>query len=331
MKRSFVLMMVFAVGLAMTACGDTTTPTDRPTTTSPSASTTAGAEPEVTVVSDVLYQEDPDGTQHALTVYAPSAEGPWPVAVMIHGSWGGMAPKPFEVASKGVVVFEPFWDMPSFGSAETARADADAVYGQMACAVAFARAEAERYGGDPANLTLYGASAGAMIALNVALSDPAVAEGCLAPGGSVVPDNLVLYDGDWLVVGMGFWDHVLRDDPGVMDVFTPWSHLDGGTRIPVRILDSGDPTFVLPRFRTIEGEGDWLTLRDPTGSLRRGVQRMGALDDGRLSLTDIQRLLFRQLKSLGFEATFHDLPDSTHNSLSDEAVQVVVDAILRRT
>ena len=43
------------------------------------------------------------------------------------------------------------------------------------------------------------------------------------------------------------------------------------------------------------------------------------------------RLLLRHLKSLGYEATFHDLPDSTHNALSEEAVQVAVDAILQST
>jgi hypothetical protein len=53
--------------------------------------------------------------------------------------------------------------------------------------------------------------------------------------------------------------------------------------------------------------------------------------DGKLSERDIQRLLFRQLKGFGYEATFHDLPDSSHSSLSDEAVQVVVDAITSAT
>jgi acetyl esterase/lipase len=326
--------MVLVVGLALAACGDDGTRTEGQATASPSTSIATGSGSEALEVTDVdvPYQEAPDGTEGLLSVFAPAAEGgPWPVAVMLHGAGGGMAPTPFEVASKGVVVFVPAWDMPSFGSAEAARADADAVYGQIACAVVFARAEAERYGGDPNNLTLYGHSAGAMIALNVALSDPAVAEGCIAPADSAAPDNLVLFEGDWLVVGMVFWDRLLREDPGVMDSFTPWSYLDEGTRIPIRILDSGDPTFVLPRFRILEGEGDWLTLRDPTGTLRRGLERMLKWRDGKLSERDIQRLLFKQLKGMGYEATFRDLPDSTHSSLSDEAVQMVVDAILWST
>jgi acetyl esterase/lipase len=250
---------------------------------------------------------------------------------MIHGLGGGMAPTPSQVAAQGVVVFVPAWEMPPVETAEAARAGAEGVYEQVACAVAFARAEAERYGGDPENLSLYGHSAGAGIAIIVALSDPEVADGCVAPSGSASPDNLVLFEGDWLVVGMGFWDKLLREDPGVMDSFTPWSYLEEGARVPVRILDSGDPTFVLPRYRVLEGEDDWLTLRDPTGALRLGLERMGAFDDGKLSLTDIQRLLVRELKSLGYEATFHDLPDSSHSSLSDEAVQVVVDAITSAT
>ncbi|MEW6059882.1 MAG: hypothetical protein AB1551_07080 [Actinomycetota bacterium] len=88
MKRSFLLAMVLAVGLAMVACEDA----------------------HVREVSDVLYQEDSDGTRHVLSVYAPSTEGgPWPVAVMIHGLGGWMAPRPAEVAAQGIVVFEPTW------------------------------------------------------------------------------------------------------------------------------------------------------------------------------------------------------------------------------
>lgn len=192
-------MLAAALGLVGSACGGggggaATTPSSQPSTVPPSARPVT--EPEVTAISDVLYREDPDGTQHVLTIYAPEAEdGPWPVALMIHGLGGGMAPPPFEVASQGVVVFVPTWDMPSVESAEAARAGANAVYEQIACAVAFARAEAERYAGDPGNLTLYGHSAGASIASIVALSEPAVAEGCVAPAGSVVPDNLVLFEG----------------------------------------------------------------------------------------------------------------------------------------
>lgn len=327
--------MLLAIGLALAACGDGATQTGRQFTMSPSVATETGTASGVSGVDvsypiDVTYLEDAGGMQQVLSVFAPSGEGgPWPVAVMVHGLGGWMAPTASEVADQGVVVFAPTWDMPSIGSAAAARTGANVVYEQMACAVAFARAEAERYGGDPGNLTLYGHSAGAGIAAIVALSDPPVAEGCVAPSGLVVPDSLVLFEGDWLVVGMGFWDKLLREDPGVMDSFTPWSYLDEGARMPVHILDSDDPTFVLRKYRTVEGQGDWLALRDPTRDLRRGLENLGAFDDG-LNERDVQRLLSRRLKSLGYEAAFHDLPDSSHSSLSEEAVQVVVDAILQR-
>jgi acetyl esterase/lipase len=328
-KRSFILALVLALGLAMAACGDST-PSARPTSVSPSARTTDAAGSEVTAVSDVLYQEDPDGTQHVLRVYAPATEdGPWPVAVMIHGLGGGMAPTASEVADHGVVVFVPTWAEPRWTSAGTARAQANAIYEQIACAVVFARADAERYGGDPSNLTLYGHSAGAGIASIVALSEPEVPEGCVARSGSVVPDNLVLFEGDWLVVGSSFWDDLLREDPRVMDTFTPWSYLDEASRMPVHILDSDDTGFVEYKYRAAEGAGRWLALRDPTGTFRRSLEKLGAFDDGELSERDVQRLLLRRLKGLGYEATFHNLPDSSHNFLSEAGVQVVVDAILQ--
>ena len=50
-------------------------------------------------------------------------------------------------------------------------------------AVRFARATAERYSGDPTNLTLFGHSVGAMQAVVVALSGASPSEGALAGEG----------------------------------------------------------------------------------------------------------------------------------------------------
>lgn len=332
-KCLFVLPVAVVVGLAAAACaGDTATPLGRPTATPPSAPTTTAAERQVTVASDVLYQEDPDGTQHLLRVYAPATEGgPWPVAVMIHGLGGSLNADPSDVAAEGIVVFVLSWTWPSssWASAGAASARVNAVVEQIACAVRFARAEAERYGGDPSNLSLYGESAGALGASMVASADPGVPEGCVAPSGQVVPDNLVLFEGDWLLLGVPQWDRVLREDPRVMEAVTPWSYLGEAARMPVHILDANDPTII---SRTAEDADDWLALRDPTGKFLRDLEELGAFDDdGVLHMREAQRLLYGRLQSLGYQVAFHDLPDSTHNHFSKAAEQVVVDAILRRT
>ncbi len=141
MKRSFLLAMA-AISPAMAACGGATTATPGgPTTASPSAPATAAGELELREVFDVLYQEDRDGRQHALSVYAPATEsGPWPVAVMIHGAGGPRLDHwARDVARQGVVAFVPTWsDNGPWPSAKAFRADVTAITEQLACAVGFA-------------------------------------------------------------------------------------------------------------------------------------------------------------------------------------------------
>src|SRR3990172_2159820 len=81
------------------------------------------------------------------------------------------------------------------------RAELTPGLGMLACVVRFARAEAARFGGDPSRLSLYGHSAGANHAANIAFAEPEVSTGCVAEAGSVVPEGLVLFDGVWLGPG----------------------------------------------------------------------------------------------------------------------------------
>jgi acetyl esterase/lipase len=248
---------------------------------------------------------------------------------MLHGAGGAGPFTPTTwwapaVARQGAVVFVPSWETAPTTSVEAFRAGATAPAGYLACAVRFARAEAERYGGDPSSVTLFGWSGGANEASMVAFADPQVPEGCLAGSGSVVPDNLVLFDGAWLLVG-DEWDDILEEDPSAHDLITPWSYLEGThRRMPVAILTSNDPGL----FRSTEDLDRWFPSRDPTGEFRRDLEQQGAFDDGRLDVADVSELLFRRLQGLGFPAAFHLLPDSSHGSLSDEAYEILFDAIL---
>jgi hypothetical protein len=110
-----------------------------------------------------------------------------------------------------------------------------------------------------------------------------------------------------------------------MEAYTPWSYLDEAARMPVHILDSDDPQFIR---RRAEDADRWLALRDPTGDFRRGLEELGAFDDGVVLMREAQRLLYGRLQSLGYQVAFHDLPGSSHTYLSEAAVQVVVDTIL---
>lgn len=196
--------------------------------------------------------------------------------------------------------------------------------GMLACVVRFARAAAARFGGDPARLSLYGHSAGANHAAKIAFGEPEVPAGCVAEAGSIVPEILVLFEGDWFILGMPAWSDLLREDPSVMDLATPWSDLESATRMPVHVIDSGDPTLGAPY------DAGTLALRDPTGEFLAGLEEAGALDDGILSEADVDRLFSARLESLGYDVSLHELAGSLHTYISAADRPVFEDAILGR-
>jgi hypothetical protein len=334
-RRSTRLYVSLAAALLIVAsagCGSvavtpgpsvTTTPAPTPSDTESPVPATEPA-PTVREFSDVLYQEDPDGRRHVTSVYAPVGDGgPWPVAVMLHGGGGyPILPDASTIAALGAVVFAPRWSTQApWPDAASFRAELP-VLGMLACVVRFARAEAGRYGGDPSRLSLYGHSAGANHAAEIAFAEPEVATGCVAEAGSVVPETLVLFEGDWLILGLPVWSDLLREDPSVMDLATPWSHLESASRMPVHVIDSGDPTLAAPY------DAGTLALRDPTGEFLAGLEDAGALDDGTLSQADVDRLFSSRLERLGYEVSLHELGASTHTYISAADRPVFEDAIL---
>jgi len=103
------------------------------------------------VTEDIAYSE----TQQ-LDVYAPATGADWPVVVFFHG---GLATREDvaeaeALAGRGLVVYVPSWRStgPAGGSEDTV------------CAVAFAQATADRYGGDASRTTLSGYSTGGLTA-----------------------------------------------------------------------------------------------------------------------------------------------------------------------
>jgi hypothetical protein len=65
----------------------------------------------------------------------------------------------------------------------------------------------------------------------------------------------------------------------------------------------------------------WLAPRDPTGSIRRDLDRLGALDDGIVSNIDSANLLRLRLAEAGIDATFEEYPGG-HTTL-DKAAELV--------
>jgi pimeloyl-ACP methyl ester carboxylesterase len=77
----------------------------------------------------------------------------------------------------------------SYRSAVTGNYDSDSI-SDVRCAVRYARATTEEYGGDPGRVVVVGHSQGGLLALDIALQPDEEAEACLADG-SGKPDGVI--------------------------------------------------------------------------------------------------------------------------------------------
>jgi len=109
-----------------------------------------------TVARDVTYCEI-DGLAQQMDIYYPSAGGPWPCAVFVHGggwSEGDKAPLPVVPAWDGLLVVSINYRMyPAYRF--------PAMIEDVTCAVRHLRASAGQYNLDPDRIALIGHSAGA--------------------------------------------------------------------------------------------------------------------------------------------------------------------------
>jgi dienelactone hydrolase len=124
------------------------------------------------VRSDVVSDE----TTQDIQVFAPDAEGPFPVVVAFHGIDGSgedMAELGTRLAREGLVVFAPTYrtDTTSEQGVKNAQLDAE-------CGYRFARSLAADYGGDlDLPMTFVGWSLGATLALEAGLTETVDASG----------------------------------------------------------------------------------------------------------------------------------------------------------
>jgi acetyl esterase/lipase len=175
----------------------------------------------VTVTEDVGYTET-----RQLDVYAPSMGSDWPVVVYFHGGNADPGTRKTVVeaaalAEQGVVVFVPSWRSggPAGGSEDTV------------CAVAFAQATADEYGGDGERTTLSGYSTGGFTAAIHALigdEPPLPPSDCLVDAtmelpGAVVPGGAPFFAVDAARAGAFAnnpqWSSLT---PAQLDAFDPY-------------------------------------------------------------------------------------------------------------
>jgi acetyl esterase/lipase len=312
-----------------TPAGQTTAVTPVP---APSAST-AGAT-RLRVDHDVSYERTSEVLAPGiLDVYAPAAEGTWPVVVMLHGTPSDvskefLAEHAIRVARLGFVVFDAAW-----GHQRGAFADLDplayatATTSQAACAIAFARARAADYGGDPSALIVFGHSGGAAMGSVAAFGGSRPSEGCL--GGSEVGmvDALVTWEGEFMLAPE--FDPTLESEPAVFETITPWAYLPRRPDLPVFMLLSEDPGAQVEAPLPAEAVPGYLALRDRDGILTRLVEKTGVFDDGVVSAGDFQLVLYERLRELGNPVTLDIMPGSRHTFLSEDGWRVFLAAFER--
>ena len=150
MRRAIALTAVLLVGgLVLASCGG--------------SRSEAGALP---VTSEVVANEAAED----MLVFAPDAEGPWPVIVAFHGVDGApqdMAEIATRLAREGNVVFVPTYEANISTQRRVDRTGIDAE-----CGYRFARSIASRFGGDlDRPVTFVGWSLGASVALGIGLTE----------------------------------------------------------------------------------------------------------------------------------------------------------------
>lgn len=329
-------------GLALLAvlggCASGASPTPGPETPAAAAAGTSRPTGSVVETSNVAFESaNPVLEPGELDAYAPAKPGAWPVVVMFHGAPGGdprmdrsaLSEHARRVADLGFVVFNASWGhVPGASGAAPTSDELQAVQSQAACAVEFARAHAAEYGGDASTMIVFGHSGGAHAAAMATFARPEPTAGC--PGGATLGpiDVLVTWEGNWLLsVNYPDWDIALAADPTVMEAVTPWSYLADHKDQKVVMLVSEHPGSVFLREVGDPWAADsWLAVRDPSGALRKRLEKAGAFADGTLDFVEVQQLLYSVLKTQGNPVSLDTMPGSTHTYLSDAGWKVFLAA-----
>jgi pimeloyl-ACP methyl ester carboxylesterase len=261
-------------------------------------------------------------------VFAPTTGDDWPVVVMFHGNGGSKSDLRDEaerIAERGRVVFVPQWQREGPGMQPADAADAegtqrvlDLYASEVACAVAYARAEAPAYGGDADHLTTFGWSAGGNAAVMAALADPDPVDSCTAAAAGGV-QAVVILDGA-LLLASDYWDGFMEADPETIYHFTPWRHLEGNEDIPIHILVTEMPGLGV--------DLEAVATRHPDIDLRGEMMDAGFGDDEYVWLYEIGEWAFQTFQAAGYETTFGMLMDSTHGGWSRDGKQLIVDTVV---
>jgi acetyl esterase/lipase len=277
----------------------------------------------VSITLEVAYETASDVLEPGvLDVYAPPTGGPWPVVVMFHGTPGevskeSLAEHARRVADLGFVVFDADWGLPAGDvMSSDPYAYVRASTAQVAYAIAFARAKAPDYDGNPSKLLVFGHSGGSNVGSVVAFGGIQPSTGCGTDGEPGPIDSLITWEGDFLAAPE--FDPILKAEPRWFDLYTPWAHLVDKPALPVYMLLSEEPGGNVQAPFSKADLPAFLALRDRDGTIARLMKQTGAIDDGIFSVADEQRVLYEALREQGNPVSLDIMPGSTHMYLCEE-------------
>ena len=179
-------------------------------------------------------------------VFAPTAGGPYPVAVMLHGRPRrpkDMEPLAMLIAARGAVVF----NIDYRGVRPVVQQGWPDAPEDIACAMRYARANAAKYGGDPSTLVMVGHSYGGYLGPLVALAGDEFDGDCLhGTEVSALPTGFVGIAGNYVVVREPIWDTwyggTPDEEPAAWQMGNFHTHIGANPTLRVRIIhERGDP------------------------------------------------------------------------------------------
>jgi acetyl esterase/lipase len=286
---------------ATTAAPDQPAPTEPPPATVVPADATA-----FTTTTDVVYATA-DGVEFAMDIYTPTGDGPWPVVLNYHGL-GSKNDEATTIVSEtaatnGFLVYTPSWIGDAFPFTTEVF---DAWKDRASCSVAFAQQHAAANGGDATHTILYGFSAGVgpvMFAAHQPRTEPV--DGCATREPPVPPVGAILGDGPYFLHDPGFDVSFEADLAGMQEeVAALVDPANGPGELAARFFmwipenDTGQ--------RPLEDGSDWLSMRDPDGSIRTDLDELGMLDDGTVSNRDAAHLFELRLSDAGFDVALDE-------------------------
>lgn len=313
--RTLLISTVLSACLLTAACAD-----------GPRSAEAVGEAP-FTVSSDIPYMTH-DGVPYLLDVYVPANDAPWPVVVAFHGlsSAGKNAGSNTVVveaaAAQGMLVVAPTWLGGDPFPLTIDDIEQPAPIGN--CAVAFAQRQAAALGGDPDHTVVYGFSAGTEPAILAALSpgdEPIPGCEVETPPGPV--RGALLGDGEYFLHSESFDGAFNGDLEGMRSqvaLRTDPAAWDGDPDLEFSIWAAAEGTGA----RAIDEQPDetgWLATRDPSGTIRADLERLGRLDDGVVDYVDAAHLLAYRLSAAGIDVTLDILPGG--HDTSDKVDELV--------